>query len=46
MLGIADKYSQNFLLLLIYLLTDKFVKYSHIWARIYFIFLKDNLKLT
>ena len=35
---------QNFLLLFMSLLTAKFVKNSHIWARIYFIFLKNVLK--
>ena len=35
---------QNFLLLFMSLLTAKSVKNSHIWARIYFIFLKNVLK--
>ena len=35
---------QNFLLLFMSLLTAKFVKNSHIWARVYFIFLKNVLK--
>ena len=28
------------------LLTAKFVKSSHIWARIYFIFLRDKLEIV
>ena len=31
-------------MLFIYLLIDKFAKKSHIYARIYFIFLKNALK--
>ena len=37
---------QNFLLHFMSLLTAKFVKNSHIWARIYFNFLKNVLKQT
>ena len=37
---------QNFILLSVLLLTTKFVKNSHIWARIFFIFLKNVLKQT
>ena len=37
---------QNFILLLMSLLTVPFVKNSHIWAGIYYIFLKNILKHT
>ena len=37
---------QIFLLLLMSLLATKFVKNSHIWGKIYFIFLKNVLKQT
>ena len=36
---------QNFLMLFMYLLIAKFAKKSHIYARIYFISLKNVLKL-
>ena len=37
---------QIFLLLFLFLLPTKFVKNSHIWGKIYFIFLKNVLKQT
>ena len=37
---------QNFVLLFISLLPTKFVKNSHIWSKIYLIFLKNVLKQT
>ena len=37
---------QNVLLLFMSLLTIKFAKTSHIWARIYFIYLENVLKQT
>ena len=37
---------QNFLLLFVSLLTAAIIKNSHIYARIYFIFLKSLLKQT
>ena len=37
---------QNFLLLFMSILEVPNVKNSHIWARVYFVFLKDNLKQT
>ena len=39
-----NDYLESFLLLFMCLLTAKFVKNSHIWARIYFIFLNNALK--
>ena len=37
---------QNFVLVFISLIPTKFVKNSHIWAKIYFIFLENVLKQT
>ena len=37
---------QNFIFPFMSLLTAKFVKSSHIWARIYFIFLRDKLEIV